>query len=412
MKKYLFSFSILHLLALSIIIRILTYYFYGDLELANEWEKIIHNKEVSGVFGFYIAESEYIAHPKLAEAGEKVLPSIYMPPLYYYFIYVIKLASFNIFDLSTLVIFLQIFLSLVSILIFFKILINFTSKDLAMIITIIFALFPINILAPSQISSITLQIFLLLNFFYFLNQILLKKNKSSIIFFSLFAGLLILIRGEFILFFFITIIYFFLFFKKNFKFFFISIFITLIVISPYLHRNYILFKTFTLTKSFGYNLLKGNNSNFKIEGDAIYVEKKYPRNDLKIKTNNNYEINLDNFYKKKAIENMKEDPFKYIKFYFEKVLSFLFIDFNSSYPNYYNFFHIFPKILLSIISFIGAINSLRKKGFIQFLSLYYFANIFLFSIFFVLPRYSLILLPIQLLLSVDVFKYLFRKLLN
>jgi 4-amino-4-deoxy-L-arabinose transferase-like glycosyltransferase len=412
MEKYFNTFSIAHLLTLSLIARIIVFYFYGDTALTNEWEKLIHNKEISGIFGFYVAESEFAAHPKLAEVGEKVLPSIYMPPLYYYFIYVIKFLSLNIFDLSNLVIIFQIFLSLVSILIFFKIVSNLTTKELSITISSIFAFYPINVLASSQISSITLQIFLLLNFFYFLTRILKKKSKSNIFFFSLFSGLLILTRGEFFLFFLLTIIYFFLFYIKNFKYFLFSIIITLIVITPYLYRNYVLFESFTLTKSFGYNLLKGNNPNFKVEGDAVYVEKEFPRNKLKIKTNNNYEINLDNFYKEKAIQNIQEDPMKYLRFYFIKVLSFLFMDLGSSYPNYYNFFHILPKIILSVTSLLGAVISLRKKGFIQYISLYYFANIFLFSIFFVLPRYSLILLPVQLLLSIDIFKYLFRKLMN
>ena len=412
MEKYFNTFSIAHLLTLSLIARIIVFYFYGDTALTNEWEKLIHNKEISGIFGFYVAESEFAAHPKLAEVGEKVLPSIYMPPLYYYFIYVIKFLSLNIFDLSNLVIIFQIFLSLVSILIFFKIVSNLTTKELSITISSIFAFYPINVLASSQISSITLQIFLLLNFFYFLTRILKKKSKSNIFFFFFFSGLLILTRGEFFLFFLLTIIYFFLFYIKNFKYFLFSIIITLIVITPYLYRNYVLFESFTLTKSFGYNLLKGNNPNFKVEGDAVYVEKEFPRNKLKIKTNNNYEINLDNFYKKKAIQNIQEDPMKYLRFYFIKVLSFLFIDLGSSYPNYYNFFHILPKIILSVTSLLGAVISLRKKGFIQYISLYYFANIFLFSIFFVLPRYSLILLPVQLLLSIDIFKYLFRKLMN
>lgn len=412
MRKFFDYLSIFHLLVLSLAFRVVVNYFYGDSELANEWENIIHNKAISGIFGFYIAESEFIANPKLAEIGERVLPTIYMPPLYYYLIYLIKLVSLDIFKTSFLVIFFQICLSLVSIFIFFHILRNFVSKNFSIFITSIFAFFPVNILSSSQISSITLQIFLLLNFFFFLIEFLKKKKKIYLILFSFFSGLLILTRGEFFLFYFITIFYFFLFQKKNVKIIFLSLIITLFVISPYLKRNYSLFETFTLTKSFGYNLLKGNNANFKVEGDAVYVEKEFPRNKLKIKTNNFYEINLDNFYKKKAIENIKESPITYLKFYFIKVLSFLFIDLNSSYPGYYNFFHILPKIFLSITSIIGAVISIRKKGFMQYLSLYYFANIFLFSIFFILPRYSLILLPVQLLLSIDVLKYLFRKLLN
>lgn len=412
MKKFFSSLSIYHLLLVSLISKIISYYFFADHELTNEWEKLIHNKEISGIFGFYIASGEYIAHPKLAEAGDKVLPSVFMPPLYYYFIYILKLLSLDFFSLSNQVIFFQIILSLVSIYIFSKILIKFTTKEISMVITSVFAFFPMNILAVSQISSITIQIFLLLNFFFFLVEFIFKKKKINLIIFSLFSGLLILIRGEFFLFYLITILYFFIYYEKDFKTFFITMLITFLVISPYLHRNLNLFNTITLTKSFGYNLLKGNNPNLIVEGDAKYVENNFPRTKLKIKTNNQYEINLDNFYRDEAIENIKKDPGLYLKFYFIKVISFLFLDFNSSYPNYYNFFHIFPKLALSIISFIGAITLIKKRGFFQYLSLFYFSNIFLFSIFFILPRYSLILLPIQLILSLNILKKILGKLMN
>ena len=87
----------------------------------------------------------------------------------------------------------------------------------------------------------------------------------------------------------------------------------------------------------------------------------------------------------------------------------VFFDFNSSYPNYYNLFHLIPKILISLLSIFGAIFALGKKGFFQFISIFYIINICLFSIFFILPRYSLILLPIKLLLSIFVLKKLARK---
>jgi len=167
-----------------------------------------------------------------------------------------------------------------------------------------------------------------------------------------------------------------------------------------------------LTKSFGYNLLKGNNPSLKVEGDPIFIEEKFNRQNLKILSDKRYEINLDDYYKGKAINYLLDSPIKYIKFYFHKVLSFIFFDVNSSYPNYFNFFHMIPKLIISLISFIGAIVALRRRGFLQYLSIFYFLNIFFFSIFFILPRYSLILLPIKLLLSIYILKKLIRKYFN
>ncbi len=44
--------------------------------------------------------------------------------------------------------------------------------------------------------------------------------------------------------------------------------------------------------------------------------------------------------------------------------------------------------------------------------IFYLSNIALFSVFFILPRYSLILLPIQLLISMEGTKILTRKFFN
>ena len=160
---------------------------------------------------------------------------------------------------------------------------------------------------------------------------------------------MILLRGEFILFYIFTLIYFFIFNKKNLKLIFISLILSSLVISPYLIRNYINFDSFVITKSFGYNLLKGNNPEFKVEGNYEYIEKEYDRKNLKIKTDLNYEINLDNFYKKKAINYIFNEPFQFFLNYIKKVFAFLFLDLNSSYNNF--FFYIIPKLLLSISIF-------------------------------------------------------------
>tara|TARA_B100000886_G_scaffold339153_1_gene303777 strand:- start:1293 stop:2531 length:1239 start_codon:yes stop_codon:yes gene_type:complete len=412
MIKLISKISIIHILILSFILRFLAFYFFSDENLTNEWAKIIHNKEISGVFGYYVVVNDYFAEPKFAKVGEIVLPSVFMPPLYYFFIYTIKTIFSGLFNITFFVILIQIFISLASIYIFYKIVRKFEEKNISLLTTCIFSFFPLNVWVVSQISSITLQIFLILNFFMFLLKYQEESGQRTLILFSIFSGLLILIRGEFFLFYFFTLIYFFIFLRKDFKALILSVIITILIISPYLYRNYNLLNTITLTKSFGYNLLKGNNPNLKIEGDAVFLEETFKRENLNIKTTSNYEIKLDDFYKNQAVKYILDDPLKYSKFYLKKVVSFLFIDINSTYPNYYNMLHLLPKIILSVLTLIGSFLLIKSKGFFQYLTIYYFCNIFLFSIFFILPRYSLILLPIQILMSTIVIKYSLRKLMN
>ena len=158
-------------------------------------------------------------------------------------------------------------------------------------------------------------------------------------------------------------------------------FITILVISPYLNRNYQQFDTLVLTKSFGYNLLKGNNPSKIIEGNADFINKEFNKQELKIKTDKRYEIKLDNFYKDKAIEYILQDPVAYVKLYFLKIFSFLFIDMKSTYPDYYNIFHIIPKIFLSISSLIGGIMVINKKVFSVLINLLFFKHPTIFYIF-------------------------------
>ena len=404
--------EIIYLLFISFVVRVFVSYFYSDTVLRNEWSMILHNYQTSGIFGFNVVISDSLAIPKFAEIGERVLPTAFMPPLYLYFIYFVKNLSNELVGLAPLIVFLQIVLSLISIFMIYSIIKNLTeNKFLIKSFTIAFAFFPINIYASSQISSVSLQILLSLIFFYYLLLILKRDKLIYILIFSVIGGLLILIRGEFLILYFFTLFYLFIFYKRQLKLILISLSLTLITISPYLIRNYLYFNNLTLTKSFGYNLLKGNNPSFKVEGDIELIEK-IKKKENNITLDNNYEFELDNIFRDKALNLIRNNPIEYFKLYLLKILSFLFFDINSTYPNYFNFFHIVPKIVIALTSFIGAITAINKKGFFQYLSLYFFLNIFLFSVFFILPRYSLTLLPVQILLSINFFKYLRRKFFN
>lgn len=411
MNKIIFKNPVFILLFLTAFSRVIAFYFYGDTQLENEWRILVNNLSEKGVLGLYVLDDQFEIIPKSATGNETVLPSAFMPPLYAYFIFIIKSIFENFINYINVIIFFQIFLSTVATYFFYKIIYASENLNFSFYSTLFFSLFPINIYSTVQISSISIQVFFLVYFFYILKIFSIEKKIKSknLAIFSIISGFLILLRGEFILFYFFTLVYFFVFYLKNFKVFFISLFLTIMVISPYLTRNYYQFNTFTITKSLGYNLLKGNNPDFRVEGNPTYLENIFKANSSSFKFDKNFEITLDNFYKEKALENMKNDPIFYLKNYVIKVFSFLTIDLNSTYNKYYNFFHIFPKILISILSFLGGIIVLSKKTFSQYLGIYFFLNILFFSIFFILPRYSLILLPVQIILSLEFLKYLLRK---
>ena len=426
MKKNKILNPLTQIILFSFLIKVFASLYISDPRLINEWSYLLHNYNISNTLGFNVVTGEFNTLPLYAKAGDTVLPSVFMPPLYFYFILTLQtisgeigsslisgsLVAQNTENLTKIIIFSQIILSSISIYFFYNILINFKNKKIKLFGCAIFAFFPVNIYASTQISSITLQLFLIILFLYFMVKIFSKKNIQNLLFFSFISALLILIRGEFVIFFFLTIVYIFVYYKLDVKPFLIVSLVTCIFISPHLIRNYMVFDQLILTKSFGYNLLKGNYKQFKVEGNPAVIDEEFKIKNLGIKSDKYFEINLDNFYKEKAFKYIKNDPILFTENYFKKVLSFSFVNLDSSYPGYYNFFHIVPKIFISILSLIGIFLLIKKKGFFQFITLYYVFSIFFFSIFFILPRYNLIILPFQIFLSLYSAQFLQRKFFN
>ena len=111
-----------------------------------------------------------------------------------------------------------------------------------------------------------------------------------------------------------------------------------------------------------------------------------------------HDLIKDKILMDQAIKFIKEDPARYLKLYFKKFVAFMFIDTNSNYPNYYSLPHIIPKVILSITSILGLILFFSFKfNIANYFVLFYLSTIGLFSFFFILPRYSLSLLTIQII---------------
>lgn len=387
------------IILISLSLRILSIVFYGDDEIANEWGDILRNLKEKNILS-------------IRDINGVPVPNIFMPPLYAFFLYFINFFFTNSDSLLIGVKIIQLFLSLISVYLMYRICLNFFSQNLSYIGAIIFSIFPLNIYAVGQISSITIQLFLLSVFLLSFIKIFKGKKIKYLIMFSISSGLMILLRGEFFLFVILTLIYHFLKNKDVKQLFFVTILISLVLL-PYIQRNYEIFNTFTITKSGGYNLLKGNNPSSKVEGVKMFRGEGEVVPNIKSKLDalnkmgpiKEHDLLIDKIYLDQALIYIKDDPSRYIKLYFKKFLAFMFIDIESSYPNYYSILNILPKILISITTIISIYFLLNLKlNLYNYLIFYYFSNIGLFSFFFILPRYNLSLLPIQIVLSLYLLK--------
>lgn len=389
------------IILLGFLLRVISIILFHDVSVDNEWGVLLKNLEEKKILSVRTIQGELV-------------PNIFMPPLYPFFLLIIKKFFLDINIFLYVVQVIQLIISLISIYLIYKVLKHFFSKNISYIGTFVFSVFPLNVYAISQISSITLQVFLLTVFLICFVKIFEKYEKKHLLFFSISSGLLILLRGEFFIFFLFSLIYLFL-KNKNIKQIILSVVLTVIVISPYLVRNYQIFEVITVTKSGGFNLLKGNNPKSKVEGIVMFrkVHKVVPEVKPKLeklKAEKKYDLIVDKIFFDQAIEFIKENPKRYIYLYIKKAAAFIFIDIDSSYPNYYSLFHIIPKLLISITTIFSILFLFRFKiNLYNYLIIYYFMSVGLFSLFFILPRYNLFLLPIQIIFATYFIEYILKK---
>ncbi len=383
-------FSLNLLLIFSLLIRVIAVFYFGDEKIEYEWSILVNNLYEHGALAFYSFKDELI-------------PSVYMPPLYVFFIFLLKLITPENVEFTKMVLITQTVLSTFSIFIFYKLNNFFFSKNWSLFNSFLFSIFPLNIYITTQISSISLQTLLLIIYLYLLFSLSEIKSftKLKIFFLSLVAGLLMLLRGEFYLIFVLTLIYFFLLKKINLKKTIAILIISLLVISPYIIRNYYTFNKVTLTKSLGFNLWKGNNPYAKVEGSESFEA--FSDNSINEKRENLpkdklYEFHLDSLFFDEGLIYIKENPSLFIERYIKKFFSFFYFNINSEYPNYFHPLFIVPIVFLSIFSTAGIFISVKKLDYKNtYLLLYLLLTMLIFSIFFILPRYKMIILPVQMI---------------
>ena len=388
------------LILFSAFIRIPVILIYGDSNLEHEWELLVNNLIEHGQLVYEIFDNGIL------------LPNLWMPPLYAYYLYCFSFIGLEDQNYIRLILLSQVLLASISVAVFYKINKLFFSQKISFYNSVLFSIFPIYIYVSSQISSMSLQVLLMILFFYFFFQIIDKKNFSSIVLFSFISGLLVLLRGEFQIIYVISIFYLFLFFKIPIKKIFLIFLITLVTTSPYLIRNFIIFGKITVVETSGYNLWKGNHphalQNSRVEGSEMVSENLKKLNDS-IPRDKFYRINRDKLFFDQAIKNIIKKPLEYLIFSLKKAISFQFINLDSMDPRYWNPLHYLPLLLLGVTSLIGLILSDKKSYKFNYLILIFFIIIIIFSMVSILPRYKLIILPFQIIFTGVLIEYVKEK---
>ena len=144
-----------------------------------------------------------------------------------------------------------------------------------------------------------------------------------------------------------------------------------------------------------------------IDANAVIINKKNGNESIEFSLKlqkfgwgiNYYRFAFDKLYLDEGIKNIKNEPVGYVILFFKKAISFLLINSQSMDPKYFNPFNYLPLLFFGIASLVGIFLYNKKSLQYNYLMLVLIAYVAIFSTVAILPRYKLIILPLQIIFT-------------
>ena len=347
----------------------INYYEYGAIA------ENIHNGNGYSLF--------YYNNDKLEiGSSENIAPykSAFMPPGYTFIVYLFYFLN-DLEIRNYLFLIFQILLSLLVVLVIYlltKEIFNLTSALVATAITAILPEFIYTSCLPGTTIFFHLGTVIILLLLYRLKYHV--NSRIYLIQIGITFGILILFRSEVILLLLLVLIYFWT--QRQFKQIIIIALTSFIIIIPWGIRNILVFDEFIpLTTSAGLNFYRGHNP----YGIGVWADEEIVEELIQFKTNPKYEVQMNEYYLKKGIENIIKDPYQELKYVFIKLFH-LWI-FNPQDERTFSVFYLVPWFVILVMFILFLNNSIdRLSHKYLYLFLLYFHIVVI--LFFCLPRYQ------------------------
>lgn len=383
----------------AVLIRIIFSLGFSNLHSENYWEyghigkNILHGK---GYSYFYSYNGERYSH---FSPTSSPYPSAYMMPGYV--VYLLPFLTIkNVVVRNISIIFSHIIVVVLTLGLYFHFVRIYFSEKIAVLSLLIISVLPDFIYA---VISFTPTVVFHCGIIVIL--IILSRKKSSN-FYSIMLGitlaLMVYFRSE--IFLLVMLLALVLAMQKEWKKAIIVISTVVILLTPWIYRNYVTFHSFVpFTTTLGLNLYRGNNPiEIGAWGDErlIEAEKLLPQNEQ-------YEIAFNNMYLKYTIDYIKEYPFNTIKNIPLKLFDLWIFDRHYEMKN---LFYSLYSLLFFIIFTVGVTKSLSSKYVFMYIIFCFFSV--LIAIFFCRPRYQtmmrIVMIPF-VAIGIETF-YFFAKL--
>jgi hypothetical protein len=366
-----------YILLLAFVARVLFMAIFVDLKSENYWEygDIAQNLINGKGYSFWYFENDAF-HSQFKEDANP-LPSAHMPPGYVFFLVPFMLIK-NVILRNISILLIQIILSLITIVLLFRLTERYFNHRTAFFAALILAILPEFIFASNSIGPTIIYHLGIILIFLILYSEKLNTKTSQII--GIISAGIFFLRPEILLFIFLISIVFIL--QKHFKQTLIILTTTFILILPWQIRNYYSIGSFTtITTSSGLNFYRGHNP----YRPGVWGDEKIEDYTKKYKNEPNYELKMSNFLSELGLKNIRENPKEEIKNTFVKIFQFWII--NPDDKRTGNIFYLVPWLIILTLSIIGLYKSCSWKKY-KYVYLFILYHTIIAILFFALPRYQ------------------------
>ncbi|OGS23046.1 MAG: hypothetical protein A2252_07970 [Elusimicrobia bacterium RIFOXYA2_FULL_39_19] len=334
-----------------------------------------------------------------------------------------------------IIVIIQFIIGSISVILIYFIAKNIFDDQVAIISGIIASLYGVFIFYEGLLLTASWINFFNLLAILFILKATEKESKSLYLFSGILIGISSLFRPNILLFLPLLLIWLFFYSKKYIKLFFFILLGTLLILLPVIIRNYVVLKEPVISSvSSGINFYIGNGEGSDGSDEIIhkigplYSTPKYMWSFFKSEAENSLHkpnisyYEMDNYWKVKTFNYVKNNPLIYLKLIIKKILLFLnFQEIPNNYP--YHIFKINSSILkhcfdskyitpLALLSLIGFFNYYKTIK-LNLLRTYFFIYLFTAIIIFVLSEYRLAIVPILIIFTsysiICISKYIARR---
>lgn len=403
-------------------VRVAAIFVIGDTKLDHEYATLVPNLMNGKGYSYYsltqdgTITNEYVSNPVVN------MPSAFKPPIYSMlvasigFIVGIDTAGMIVIEI------IQAFFGAIICWLLYDVARMKFNKHTAFWALMISSAYPLLVFASGQISDLTLQVFLRCFLFWLLIKLEEQPtSKALLLLTGLSLGALLTARTEMWLYLPFILLWIIWALKEKWLRVFAPIMtIALIVVAPWIIRNYVQFGAITLNTSGGINLWEGQNENAK----GIPSWYTWPPAELTpeaeaqvaaLEATDEYEVRLDAIYFNEAKKFMLSHPDQSFKLGIRKFIYYwgaVYPGVEFIYSNADSPFYWLPWLFILPFFIAGLVLNFRslRKHFLFHVS--FALSTFTVMVFFVLPKYILFAMPWVFVFAASAVAVLVDKILH